>query len=348
MLVDRAEAGDVFGSITLVLGNPSTFEVAAIEDTLVYVLPGADFHALTGAHPDFAHFFDEQRTHRMRGAVATLQDSGSTMLRTSVRDLITRAPITIAQGATITEAARTMKEHGASSLLVMDGEALAGIVTDRDLRNRVLAVGLGADRPVQEVMTAGPVVGDADALAFEVLLEMVGRNIHHLPILEHDRPIGVVTTTDLMRMVQASPVYVVGDIQKQSDVEGVATVSARLPAVVEALVGQDASADDIGRVVTAIGDAVERRLIALAEAELGGAPACLLLGDPGLAGPPRAGPRRRPGPRADHQRRRDRRATSPGSTRARAAGECRARRVRLSALPRRRDGDQPALAVAAA
>ena len=142
MLVDRAEAGDVFGSITLVLGNPSTFEVAAIEDTLVYVLPGADFRALTGAHPDFAHFFDEQRTHRMRGAVATLQDSGSTMLRTSVRDLITRAPITIAQGATITEAARTMKEHGASSLLVMDGEALAGIVTDRDLRNRVLAVGL--------------------------------------------------------------------------------------------------------------------------------------------------------------------------------------------------------------
>lgn len=272
MLVDRAEAGDVFGSITLVLGNPSTFEVAAIEDTLVYVLPGADFHALTGAHPDFAHFFDEQRTHRMRGAVATLQDSGSTMLRTSVRDLITRAPITIAQGATITEAARTMKEHGASSLLVMDGEALAGIVTDRDLRNRVLAVGLGADRPVQEVMTAGPFVGDADALAFEVLLEMVGRNIHHLPILEHDRPIGVVTTTDLMRMVQASPVYVVGDIQKQSDVEGVATVSARLPAVVESLVGQDASADDIGRVVTAIGDAVERRLITLAEAELGGAP----------------------------------------------------------------------------
>jgi CBS domain-containing protein len=272
MLVDRAEAGDVFGSITLVLGNPSTFEVAAIEDTLVYVLPGADFHALTGAHPDFAHFFDEQRTHRMRGAVATLQDSGSTMLRTKVRDLITRAPITIAQGATITEAARTMKEHGASSLLVMDGEALAGIVTDRDLRNRVLAVGLGADRPVQEVMTAGPVVGDADALAFEVLLEMVGRNIHHLPILEHDLPIGVVTTTDLMRMLQASPVYVVGDIQKQSDVEGVATVSARLPAVVESLVGQDASADDIGRVVTAIGDAVERRLITLAEAELGGAP----------------------------------------------------------------------------
>ncbi|HPF75249.1 MAG TPA: putative nucleotidyltransferase substrate binding domain-containing protein [Phycicoccus elongatus] len=273
-LVDRGEAGDVFGSITLVLGNPSTFDVTAIEDCLVYVLPEAEFRALTAAHPDVAHFFDEQRAHRMRGAVAKLQDSGSTsaMLKTGVRDLITRAPITIAQGATITEAARTMKEHGASSLLVMDGEALAGIVTDRDLRNRVLAVGLGADRPVQEVMTAGPVVGDADALAFEVLLEMVGRNIHHLPILEHDRPIGVVTTTDLMRMVQASPVYVVGDIQKQSDVEGVATVSARLPAVVEALVGQDASADDIGRVVTAIGDAVERRLITLAEAELGGPP----------------------------------------------------------------------------
>jgi CBS domain-containing protein len=212
----------------------------------------------------------------MRGAVAKLAG-----LRLDLRDAPDRRARPHHAGAdhdrprtrAIAEAARTMKEHGASSLLVMDGEQLAGIVTDRDLRNRVLAVGRRC-RSVRcsEVMTAGPVVGDADALAFEVLLEMVGRNIHHLPILEHDLPIGVVTTTDLMRMVQASPVYVVGDIQKQSDVEGVATVSARLPAVVEALVGQDASADDIGRVVTAIGDAVERRLITLAEAELGGPP----------------------------------------------------------------------------
>ena len=126
---------------------------------------------------------------------------------------------------------------------------------------------------VTEVMTADPVTGAVDALAFEVLLEMVGRHIHHLPIVDAaGRPVGIVTTTDLLRLEQANPVYLAGDIAKQPDVAGVAQVSNRLPQVVQALVEQDASADDIGRVVTAVGDAVERRVIALAEADLGPPP----------------------------------------------------------------------------
>lgn len=274
LLVERAEVGGVFGGITLVLGNPSTFEVTAIEDCLTLVLPEAEFRRLMADHAEFNQFFDHQRVDRMRGAVAKLQESGTTnaMLKTSVRSLIRREPITIGETATIREAAQAMRDMGASSLLVTADEKLVGIVTDRDLRNRVIAEGLDTDRPVAQVMTRDPVTGDVGSLAFEVLLEMVGRNIHHLPILDGERPIGVITTTDLMRMVQASPIYLVGDVQKQRDVAGVAAVNARLSAVVEALVGQDATAEDIGRVVTAIGDAVVRRVLALAEAELGPAP----------------------------------------------------------------------------
>jgi CBS domain-containing protein len=106
-----------------------------------------------------------------------------------------------------------------------------------------------------------------------VLLRMTSRHIHHLPILDAGaRPVGVVTTTDLLRLEQTNPVYLAGDVAKQTDVAGVALVSGRLERVVQSLVEQDASADDIGRVVTAVGDAVERRLIALAEADLGPPP----------------------------------------------------------------------------
>lgn len=274
MLVERAGVGDTFGSMTLVLGNPSTFSVTALEDTLVLSLPEEQFRRLASAHPEFEQFFDIQRAHRMRGAVAKLQSSGTTsaMLKTNVRDLVRRAPIVTTSGATIRDAARTMRDHGASSLLVVDGQDLVGILTDRDLRNRVLAEGVSPLAPVDEVMTRDPVTADASSLAFEVLLEMVGRNIHHLPLVEGGVPIGVVTTTDLMKMVQASPIYLVGDIEKQRDTLGVATAAARLPAVVESLVAQDATAEDIGRVVTAIGDSIERKLLALAQADLGPAP----------------------------------------------------------------------------
>ena len=155
----------------------------------------------------------------------------------------------------------------------MDGHQLAGIVTDRDLRTRVLAAGVDPGVGVVDVMTAEPVTGTVDALAFEVLLEMVGRHIHHLPIVDATgRPVGIVTTTDLLRLEHANPVYLAGDIAKQPDIAGITRVAARLPHVVQALVEQDASADDIGRVVTAVGDTVERRVIALAEADLGPAP----------------------------------------------------------------------------
>jgi CBS domain-containing protein len=274
-LVDRGGEGACFGSITLTRGNPSTFDVTAIEDCLVLLLPAEHFHRLCAEHPHVDAFFDAQRRSRMSGAVATLQLSatGSAILKTRVRDLVGREPVAVRTTATVREAAVVMRDERVSSLLVLDGDALVGIVTDRDLRTRVLAAGVDPGVPVTHVMTPEPVTGSSEDLAFEVLLEMTERHIHHLPILDGAaRPVGVVTSTDLLRLERANPVYLAGDIARQVDVAGVVAASRRLPRVVQALVEQDASADDIGRVVTAVGDAVERRLLALAEADLGPPP----------------------------------------------------------------------------
>ena len=274
-LVDRGGAGWCFGPMTVTRGGPPTFDVTAIEDCLALILGEADFRLLCAEHPQVDAFFGAQRTRRLRGAVDSLQLSsdGNPILKTRVRDLLRRRPVAVDRTTSAAEAARVMSDNGVSSLLVLDGERLSGILTDRDLRTRVLAAGVDPGVQVSEVMSADPVTGDVDSLAFEVLLRMVGRHIHHLPIVDgRQRPLGLVTTTDLLRVEQANPVYLAGDIAKQVDAVGVARMSSRLPRVVQALVEQDASADDIGRVVTAVGDAVERRLLTLAEADLGPAP----------------------------------------------------------------------------
>ena len=274
-LVDRAAEGECFGATTLLGGNPAQFSVMAIEDTLTISMDAAVFAELHSTEPEFATFFDAQRSRRLATAVAAQQTSasGGAVLKSTVRELITRDPVTVPRTASIRQAAQTMAEQGVSCLLVTQDDRLAGILTDRDLRNRVLAAGRDHDIPVMAVMTDSPVTAGADALAFEALLEMVGRNIHHLPLLEADgRPVGVVTTTDLLRLETAHPVFLAGEIAKQDDPAGVAHAAARLPAVVAALVAQDASAQDIGRVVTSVGDAVERRLIDLAHRQLGPEP----------------------------------------------------------------------------
>ena len=211
----------------------------------------------------------------MRGAVASLHvtSSGGAILKTKVTDIITRPAVSVEASESIRAAASVMSERRVSCLLVMDEGKLVGIVTDRDLRNRVVAAGVDTSLPVSQVMSADPATGSADALAFQILMEMTSRNIHHLPILGCDgTPEGVVTTTDLMRLEQTNPIYLVGDITQATDVAAVAEVSKRLAPVVELLVTQDASAEDIGRIVTAVGDAVERRLLGLAEEHLGPPP----------------------------------------------------------------------------
>lgn len=269
-LVDQGAEGATAGSTTLVGGNPSRFDVIALEDTLALHMPGTVFHELSGAHPGFADHFDAERADRLRRAATAVgsHETGEAILRTSARDLTRREPVFVATTVTIAEAARVMTDEGVSCLLVMDGARVAGILTDRDLRRRVVAAGVDPAEPVAAVMTSEPVVADADSSALELLMAMTELTVHHLPVVEGARPIGVVTTTDLMRLEQANIVHIVGDVAKARDVDDVVRLSRRLPRLVEQLVRQDVSADDITRAVTTVGDALERRLIALAEEEL--------------------------------------------------------------------------------
>lgn len=273
-LVERGDEGTCFGTTTLINGNPSRFTVTSIEDSLALIMPAAVFHRLADEHEAFRDYFKAQRASRMQRAVESihLTDRRNAVLKTRVRDII-RGPLLKLPGtATIREAAQLMATENRSALLVHDGREIRGLVTDRDLRNRVLAVGRDPQGSLTEIMSSDLVSVTGDALAFEVLMQMSSRAINHIPVCDNGMPIGIVSARDLLRLEYSSPVYLVGDVAHQSDLDGVVSVARRLPLVVEGLVGQDATADDIGRVVTAVGDAIERRLLELAHAELGPAP----------------------------------------------------------------------------
>ena len=274
-LVDRVGTGEAFGMSSLLEHRPTRYRCAAVEDTLLLVLDPAAFDELSQAHPDFATFFAATHHTRLSRAIGNLQraTSGSTALGTRVGDLVTREPVTTTPGASVHDAAAAMSAAGVSCVLVVEHLALVGIVTDRDLRNRVLAADLPTVSPVRSVMTPDPVTLSADALAFEALLEMVSRDIHHLPVVdETGRPVGLVTTTDLVRLENANPVYLAAAIGGQTTLAGVVAEAPGIRAVLGQLVERDVSAADVSRVATALGDAVRRRVLALVEEELGPPP----------------------------------------------------------------------------
>jgi len=274
-LVERSDPGTSFGMSTLVERAPSRYDFTAIEDSLLLVVPEEAFRHTCARDPAFESFYTSAHAARLRRAVGTLHvaDRGGAVLRTTLGDLVRRPPVAVSPATSVRAAAQLMVRERVSSVLVIDGERLAGIVTDRDLRSRVVAAGLDHEEPVVGVMTPQPVTAHADALAFEALMEMVDRTIHHLPVVDTaGRVTGLVSSTDLMRLEHNNPVYLVADLARARDVPALAELATRIPVILEQLVAEDATARDMGRVVTALGDALERRLLTMAEEELGPPP----------------------------------------------------------------------------
>ncbi|MEJ2418610.1 MAG: LPS assembly protein LptD, partial [Exilibacterium sp.] len=195
-----------------------------------------------------------------------------TWLNERVAEVMSGQPVTIAPQTTVEEAARAMTAARVSSLIALDGERICGVITDRDLRSRVLAEGRDGGTRVADILSPEPVCVQADALVFEALMLMSGHNIHHLPVVRDAVLCGVVTTTDIMHNLQAEPVSLIGAISRQRDSKGLQSTAQRIPVLLRNMIARKARADEVGRVLTAITDTMTRQLIAQAIASLGEPP----------------------------------------------------------------------------
>lgn len=273
-VIDRAGAlvsllgpRNSFGERGLLRDGLAVTTARATEDAVILLLPEAELRRLIATVPAFERFFS-------RGRPAEARASDLSTLKVS--DLMARNPVTVTPQATVQEAARLMRERHISSLCVIEGEALRGIVTTRDLTARVLAEGLGGGTAVGAVMTADPLTLDPDDLGSDILHRMLERRIGHLPVVRDGRLVGVVTQTDLTRFQAVSSAQLVRDAAAAETAAELAGVTARIPALLGQLVAANNPHEVVTRLVTDIADTVTRRLLKLAEAELGPAPVAWL------------------------------------------------------------------------
>lgn len=272
LLLDRREAGLNFGYSTLVGERESAYLMQAVEDSILLMLPRQVFLELLGQFPDMGRFF-QTASRRVRAAADEVRDGGATdVLRTPLHEIFAgREPVTREQHVSIADAARAMGEEGISCLIITDGQDIAGIITDADMRSRVVAGGVDTSRPVAEVMTSPVRTIAPNALVFEAMLTMSELGIHHLPVAGQGQVAGVVTAADIMRQLQADPIYLAADVAQASldELDGAYRDAAR---VAVRFFERGASAAETQRLLTSIADAVARRLGTLAVEKLGPPP----------------------------------------------------------------------------
>ena len=123
----------------------------------------------------------------------------------TVRDMIRKKGydvFTVTPDATVFEALNLMAEHNIGALLVMTGEEINGIVSERDCIRKVDVMGKNAkETKIQEIMTSNVITVDADQPLEECMGLMIDKNIRHLPVCEGKQLLGLLSVRDVLREV---------------------------------------------------------------------------------------------------------------------------------------------------
>ncbi|HER35396.1 MAG: CBS domain-containing protein [Halothiobacillaceae bacterium] len=263
---------------SLAKDSAETPSVAVVEDSLLYQLPLPAFEELLEDHPVFAWRFERSRRERLERALKELGQAGqgsrsAALISASVDSLLRRAPVTASPDTSIGEGARIMTEAQVSALLLLEDGRLLGLVTDRDLRRRVIATGVPVDSPLRSIMTEALITVPPTSSAFEASLLFSRHNVHHLPVVAEDGAlVGILSTSDLLRHQGSHSIHLVRDAMAAPDLEAIARVGSRLPDLEAQLVAIGADAEPLGEAMVTVTDAMTRRLTELAEQALGPAP----------------------------------------------------------------------------
>ena len=123
---------------------------------------------------------------------------------TTIRQILARKPdvYSIAPEATVLDALKRLEEKNVGALLVMKEGKLVGIFSERDYARRMVLHGRSSkDTAVHEVMTSEVFTIPPEASAGECMVHMTDRRIRHLPVLEGERVVGVISIGDVVRAV---------------------------------------------------------------------------------------------------------------------------------------------------
>jgi CBS domain-containing protein len=241
-----------------------------VADAILYRIPAETFSDLVQENPRFAEFFLQSLGDRLSLLLAGQPGSLGGELTTPLEDLPMRPVVRVAPGATVADAAAAMRDAHVDVALVAGQPA--GIVTDHDFQTRVLAEGLGPDILVERIMTSPVLTLPGDTPVHSALLTMLEESIHHLPVTEGGAILGIVSATDLLRHQSRNPLYLMRQLEHLESPAALAGYGANAANMVERLFDGGLKVGQIGRIFSSLSDALVRRLLRLAEKDLGPAP----------------------------------------------------------------------------
>ena len=278
IVIDYKSEGDSFGYLSLISGDKTRTNIQAIEDTLCYQISRETVLKIIASEPLFGEYFMKSffknymdKTYKeMRNKNLLFKEGEKLLYTTPVKKIasgdVISAPLTIS----IKEAAAIMSQNKISSLVLTGEQGLpAGIITDTDMRDRVVAGGIDSSSPAKEIMSSKLVTIDSSSTCFDALSTMIKLDIHHLLVTEGQNLTCVVTNHDFMLLQGISPLSVLKNIDRQKSAEDLAPIRDRIDQTISILLQEGVRATHILRIITELHDRLIMRILELCIGEMG-------------------------------------------------------------------------------
>ena len=281
MLVDVRGEGDYFGGTSVLQDKPVMFDIMAQEDLITLMLPAAELQALTSKYPVFQRYFGTSLARTIQAVRASAAYKQPPLIGESavnlnlfmtgkhVADLMSKNVLTCEPDMSVQAAARRMAQRRVSSIVVSgDGLHPLGIVTDNDLRTKVLAAGLSPEVSVTRIMSRPVQTITTNSDSFDALLAMSSHGVRLLVVMENDRMVGIISEHDMQMETGSSPVQVIGEIERTASLNTLLGLRPKIDSVLEMLLRQGGAVKKLVALVTELNDRLALRILKLVENEM--------------------------------------------------------------------------------
>jgi CBS domain-containing protein len=272
VVMDYKGEGDNFGFLSMIDKGMQRTAVVAVDDTICYLLRKERVSKLLESSPAFSEYFMSYLSRYVDRIYEEMENksmfygsSGRVLSTTPVED-VAKEVLSVGEETSIQETAQVMAKKKISSLIILNKRNLpVGIVTDKDLSEKVVAKARSVSEPVKNIMTISLIRVDASDSCFEAVLKMIKYNIHHMLVIKEGALKGIMTNHDLMLPQGTSPLSSANDVENQQTIDGLISVSVGIDHIVGLLLKEGARASCITKIITEINDRLVKKVLEIAE-----------------------------------------------------------------------------------
>ncbi|WP_457626224.1 putative nucleotidyltransferase substrate binding domain-containing protein [Persephonella sp.] len=268
--VELLETGDYIGDTSLIFNRPSSFDVKAVEDSILLEIPQDIFGKIISKHPEFKEFFTKTTIDKLTEGYKKIQAGAledSSLI--TLKQFRLKEPLFCSKDENIKDIASKMSEKNLSFCLLGNKENLEGIITDKDLKDKVLSKGIDPTKITADQIKTYPVECiESDRFLFEAVLKMIRKNIKRLPVVEEGRVLGVIEDRDIFIHQSKNILYLTKQIEVENSIENLRQLYISVEEAVEPLFKTGKDIEILQKYIAEINDRFVQKAIKLSLEEI--------------------------------------------------------------------------------